>query len=252
MKVMIATPMYGGQCDGAYTDSILKAQKYFAQNGIEMEYNFLFNESLIQRARNRLTTTFLKSDADYLMFIDADQAFEASWIKELMETGKDLIAGVVPMKGLYVDYMIEAANRGKKDIEKYSGLFNYNVIPGDKRPLIVDKPYAVSRVGTGFMCISRKVFEEMAPLCEKYQTTLNYKESIEEIAFFNVRVKNGILMSEDYDFCERWREMGNEVFIAPWICTTHKGSYLFKGHLPSHLEMAREIAIEKINKNIIK
>ena len=118
MKVMIATPMYGGQCDGAYTDSILKAQKYFAQNGIEMEYNFLFNESLIQRARNRLATTFLKSDADYLMFIDADQAFEALWIKELMETGKDLIAGVVPMKGLYVDYMIEAANRGKKDIEK--------------------------------------------------------------------------------------------------------------------------------------
>ena len=158
MKVMIATPMYGGQCDGAYTDSILKAQKYFAQNGIEMEYNFLFNESLIQRARNRLATTFLKSDADYLMFIDADQAFEASWIKELMETGKDLIAGVVPMKGLYVDYMIEAANRSKKDIEKYSGLFNYNVIPGDKRPLIVDKPYAVSRAGTGFMCISRKVF----------------------------------------------------------------------------------------------
>ena len=131
-------------------------------------------------------------------------------------------------------------------------MFNYNVIPDDKRPLNVNEPYAVSRVGTGFMCISRKVFEEMAPLCDKYQTTLNYKESIEEIAFFNVRVKNGILMSEDYDFCERWREMGNEVFIAPWICTTHKGSYLFKGHLPSHLEMAREIAIEKINKNIIK
>jgi len=245
MKITVATPMYGGSCDGAYTSSMLKAQRYFDQKGIDFEYVFIFNESLIQRARNKLATNFLNSDSDYLMFIDADIQFEPQWIEELINADKDLIGGVYPMKGLYLDYMIEAANAGKQNVEQYSGYFSYNPIKGANAILDYTKPYEVARTATGFMLISRKVLEEMKPHCESYSTN-NATVRQEQIAFFNVRIKDGNLLSEDYDFCERWREMGNKVWIAPWVCTQHRGTYTFKGSLPHHVEFAKEIALKRI------
>ena len=53
-KLFIATPMYGGSCLGAYMKSCLDLQMAGLQYGIEVKFSFLFNESLIQRARNHL------------------------------------------------------------------------------------------------------------------------------------------------------------------------------------------------------
>jgi hypothetical protein len=41
--------------------------------------------------------------------------------------------------------------------------------------------------------------------------------------------EDGILLSEDYHFCRKWREMGGEVFAAPWVKVVHAGEYIFSG-----------------------
>ena len=67
----IATPMYGGMCHGLYT----KSYGYYSSlmnHGIQSQIYYLFNESLITRARNYCVANFLKSDATHLMFIDSD------------------------------------------------------------------------------------------------------------------------------------------------------------------------------------
>jgi len=58
--IFIATPMYGGQCFGFYTQSILRLQGLLQQAGYESMFSFMFNESLIQRARNGLVKGFLR------------------------------------------------------------------------------------------------------------------------------------------------------------------------------------------------
>ena len=45
----VATPMYGGMCCGAYTQSIINLVTACNQNGIDVSFSFMFNESLIQR-----------------------------------------------------------------------------------------------------------------------------------------------------------------------------------------------------------
>lgn len=50
-KLFVCTPMYGGQCTGMYMKSCLDLQGVMAQYGVETKFSFIFNESLIQRAR---------------------------------------------------------------------------------------------------------------------------------------------------------------------------------------------------------
>ena len=51
-KLFVATPMYGGQCHGMYTRSTNDLSALCMHYGIEVKFYYLFNESLITRARN--------------------------------------------------------------------------------------------------------------------------------------------------------------------------------------------------------
>ena len=67
--IFVATPMYGGMCTGFYTQSIMTLQKALHSQDIDVTFSFMFNESLITRARNSLTHQFLKSECSHLSLI---------------------------------------------------------------------------------------------------------------------------------------------------------------------------------------
>ena len=74
-KLMIATPMYGGQCAGMFCKATNDLSMVAAKYGIQIQFYYLFNESLITRARNYCVDEFLRSDSTHLMFIDSDIGF---------------------------------------------------------------------------------------------------------------------------------------------------------------------------------
>jgi len=51
-KLFLATPMYGGQCTGMFARSVADLAALCTQYGVQLQLYFLFNESLITRARN--------------------------------------------------------------------------------------------------------------------------------------------------------------------------------------------------------
>ena len=53
-KLAIATPMYGGMCSGQYTKSTADLARLGAEYKLDIQFYYLFNESLVQRARNYL------------------------------------------------------------------------------------------------------------------------------------------------------------------------------------------------------
>jgi len=65
-KLFIATPMYGGQCAGLYTKSTNDLAMSCAKYDIDIKFYYLFNESLITRARNYCVDEFLRSDYTHL------------------------------------------------------------------------------------------------------------------------------------------------------------------------------------------
>ena len=66
-SVFIATPMYGGMCNGAYTMGMMQASQVFAFNNTLMYFGYTQNESLITRGRNSLVNDFLGTDCTHLM-----------------------------------------------------------------------------------------------------------------------------------------------------------------------------------------
>jgi hypothetical protein len=105
LKIMVATPMYGGMCTGNYSKSIADLAVTCARLGVGFQLYYLYNESLIQRARNYCVDEFLRSDCTHLMFIDADIGFNAQDVVALLilqdrEEKYDVIGGAYPKKCL--------------------------------------------------------------------------------------------------------------------------------------------------------
>ena len=97
-KIFVATPMYGGQCTGMYTTNCIQLNSICIKNDISNKFYFVFNESLISKARNYCVDAFLESDFTHLMFIDADIQYSPYDVLALACIEKDIICGPCPKK----------------------------------------------------------------------------------------------------------------------------------------------------------
>jgi len=167
-KLFIATPMYGGQCSGNYTRSLVDLASLCTANGIPLQFYVLSNESLITRARAYACDEFMRSDATHLMFIDADVGFNAQDIIAMLalqinEPEKyNVLAGPYPKKCISWEKIVSAVKKGlgdenPNDLEKYAGDYVFN--PKNGNSIQISEPAAVLEAGTGFMMIPRATFE---------------------------------------------------------------------------------------------
>jgi len=241
-KVFVATPMYGGMCTGFYTQSILQMQNVFMQNGIESALSFVFNESLIQRARNSLAHAFLKTDATHLLFIDADLRFDANGIYRMLECDKEVICGIYPKKEINWPMVKIAIEQGvpAEELKHHTGSWVINLAGyAGSATVSVNEPFEIWAGGTGMMLIKREVFEKLKETTESYLNDMvDLSGSIQDkeriYNFFSLSIEPGTerLLSEDYHFCREWREIGGQIWAAPWLTPGHVGTYLFEGQLP--------------------
>jgi hypothetical protein len=204
--------------------------------GHQVIYHDLYNESLITRARNGLTELFLRTDSDYLLFIDADQGFSSQGVCQMIDEDLDVLGAPVPMKGINWERVRTAAKEDKPDLKKFTSIYNVNLTDEHKKELLANpgKPVEVLYVGSGLMLIKRSVFETMMPHVEKYktdQTGIGDIEKWSEIYNFwytGVDPDSQRLLSEDYQFCQLWKNLGGKIHLAPYVKVTHAGTYWFE------------------------
>jgi hypothetical protein len=250
-KLFIATPMYGGMAHGLYIKSSLDLQTTMNKYGIETKFSFLFNESLITRARNYLVDEFLRSDHTHMLFIDSDIHYNPQDVLALMALDKDVIGGPYPKKSINWGNVAQAArshpNMEPRELEALVGEYVFNVVKGTKQFTVTDQ-LEVMEIGTGFMMVKREVFEKM----EKEYPMIRYKpDHVGQANFDGTRyihayfdtvidTKESIVgggsdryLSEDYMFCQMWRKMGGQIYLCPWMKTQHIGTYAFTGNMPA-------------------
>jgi hypothetical protein len=235
--VFIATPMYGGNCSGLYVSSLVELQILFANRGISFSMEFLFNESLITRARNLLTHNFLNSQASHLFFIDSDIKFSANDVLSMISADKDVICGVYPKKEINWSVVRNAVVNNVPDdqLKFHTGGLAVNLMNhAQSMEINVNEPVEILHGCTGFMMIKRNVFEKLSDHVPSYRPNLNYKFGSPDVFhkdFFSLSLDptNKLYLSEDYHFCQMWRNIGGEVFAAPWIKLSHIGMYEFSG-----------------------
>lgn len=241
MNVFIATPMYGGMCAGYYTQSIMNLNNHFQKAGIEAKYSFMFNESLITRARNALTHTFLKSDSTHMMFIDSDIRFRAEDVMGMLHADKEIICGIYPKKEINWAQVKKAMDSGVpyEQLNVHTGSFVVNLVDYVGEVTVpINKPVEIFNGGTGFMLIKREVFEKLADLVPTYSNDVTdlsgqlvQQEPIKEYFATSIEPETNRLLSEDYHFCRIWRLAGGKVWAAPWCQLAHIGTYAFEGQL---------------------
>jgi hypothetical protein len=249
-KLFVATPMYGGMNHGMYMKSCLDLQSILSRYGVEVKFSFLFNESLITRARNYLVDEFLRSESTHMLFIDSDIHFNPQDVIALMALDKDVIGAPYPKKSINWGAIATAARNHPdlepKELETLVGEYVFNVVKGTQK-FHVTEPLEVMEIGTGFMMIKREVFskmEEAYPLIRykpDHVGQANFDGTRYIHAYFDtvIDTKESITgggsdryLSEDYMFCQMWRKIGGEIYLCPWMKTQHIGTYAFTGNMP--------------------
>ena len=249
-KIFVATPMYGGMCGGQYTKSTAELARIATQYEMEIEFFYLFNESLITRSRNYCVDEFLRHEQfTHLMFIDSDIGFDPNDVLALAavadpNTDKDIVCGPYPKKTISWEKIKSAVDKGFADdnphiLGNYVGDYVFNPAESDKNEIPLDKPVEVMEGGTGFMMIQRKAFEKYTEAYPEFMylpdhvRSANFDGTREIMAFFDCVIcpDTKRYLSEDYMFCQWSRKAGIKVWMCPWMKLTHTGTYTFGGSL---------------------
>jgi hypothetical protein len=248
-KLFVATPMYGGQCAGMFAKSCADLSAICAQYGIPLQFYFLFNESLITRARNYCCDEFMRSGAEHLMFIDSDIGFNPQDVIALMALQVqnpekyDIIGGPYPKKCISWEKIKHAVDKGVADadpnvLEKFVGDFVFNP-KGGQQSIAIGEPCEVLEIGTGFMMITKDAMQKFTDSYPQYMykpdhvRTEHFDGSRKIMMYFQAEVdpKSERYLSEDYWFCQKAQEIGLKTWFCPWMKMQHVGTYIFGGSL---------------------
>jgi len=218
-KVHISMPCYGGMLTESTFMSFIKWANTARQLGIDWTLETMVNESLISRARNTLTAKFLDMpEATHLFFVDADIGWEPWHLLVLLNRDKDVIAGLYPMKTMPIKWVVngfEGAETGPDGLQE------------------------VSKAGTGFLLMKKHVFEKLNkhPAVKQYKNDIGLDPKYDQHlkTYFDTAVRQNRYYSEDWTFCENWRDLGGKVFVDKRVLLRHSGSYVFCMENQEHL-----------------
>jgi len=169
--------------------------------------------SLINRIRNEYITDFIYDDRyTHLLFIDNDLYDFENTLYQILSSGKKVIGGIY---------------RKKTNIEEY----NVNLLNSIEKSLL--NPYIeVKHIGTGLLLIERSAVEEMVSNFKERRYKHNNKWYFD---LFPCLIKDSRYLSEDYSFCELYREIGGKIYGILESDLTHNGIMNYRGNFKNYL-----------------
>jgi len=246
IHLLVGMPCYGGQLFYTTAASLMKLQDACRQLDWGMTLYFFANESLVQRARNRVVSHLMSpinAACTHLLFIDADIGFEAQDVVRMVQFNHDVVAGPYPKKEILWEKAHSAAQRGvaPKDLHQYA--VDHVVNLKDKTIEGVPTTFCrmegggtfceVKDAGTGFMLIKREVIEKMMAAFPELEYVPDHGEQYGSppYALFDciIEPETKRYLSEDWTFCRRWQQLGGEVYSMISAQLTHTGTFTFRG-----------------------
>jgi hypothetical protein len=219
-RVHICMPCYGGQLTESTFMSYIKWSNTCRQLGLDWTIETMTNESLISRARNTLVAKFLSNpQSTHLMFVDADIGWEPWHLLVMLNADKDVIGGLYPMKSLPVRWVVNGVEGGETSEDG-------NLLE-------------VSKTGTGFMLVKRHVFEKLDnhPAVKPFNNDIGLPKELDQHlkTYYDTAVRENRYYSEDWTFCENWRDLGGKVWVDKRVLLKHTGTYVFDYNTQSAL-----------------
>lgn len=208
----ICIPCYGGMVTESTMMSIIKWANMATYLQLSWKIDTLVNESLITRGRNTLVAKFLNDkETTDLFFVDSDIGFEAWHVLALMDMNKDIACGLYPMKTVPVQWVVNSVDGTDTEND--------------------GKWVEVTKSGTGFMMIKKHVFEKMKkhPAVKPFVNDIGLPKELDPHmrTYFDTAVREGRYYSEDWTFCENWRDLDGKIWVDRRVNLKHSGSFVF-------------------------
>jgi len=192
-----------------------------------------------------------KSDFTDFFFIDADIGFDPRDVVSLVLHEEPIIGSPCVRKNLRLDRVANAVRSNPTkdfsidEMQKMLGEFVVNFPPNSAPSAMnLGQMIEVQDVGTGLMRVRREVFQKVQEtfperwfipmMGEGEEATPQYmyfQSCIDEESAKNNPSGYPHYIAEDYAFCRLAKKAGIKIYLAPWLKTTHAGTYLFQGDL---------------------
>ena len=196
-------------CD--YTVAMCEVFRLAKDHGHEINVHFNMYQSLVQKARNSIFKKAYVGKYDAMVWIDGDQGFSPTAFFKVLSHPVDVVG--IPV-------------RMKTDEERY------NIRPESplKHQWDADKELmVVQAIGTGFLKLSR---DAIAALWDRGEPYRSDGEDYRMIC--NLEIKNGSLISEDIQICERLQEAGYKLYADIETTCSHFGTRKFHSSYLDH------------------
>ena len=214
MKILVCIPTVDERLHYKLMFSIQKIIDYCLKKNIFLSVKFK-SGSLINRVRNEFITTFLsKKDYTHLLFIDSDIFDFEDTLMKMIYSNCDVIGG---------------AYRKKEDLEGYNLNLKYSI----NQSLMMGDIMEVKHIATGLLLIKRDVILD---LIHNFPDRIYYKKSLAHYNFFDSFICDYKYLSEDYGFCELYRQIGGKIYCLLDSQVTHSGNKEYIGDLKSFLK----------------
>lgn len=236
MSIHFCIPCYGGQINEQTFMGMIKWGNTAKDLGLSWTVETLTNESLITRGRNTMAAKFLNNpNSTHLFFIDADIGFEPWHILAIANADKDVCCGLYPMKTVPVQWVVNGFDGAKSED-------NGNLLE-------------VTKSGTGFMMIKKHVFEKLKdhPAVKKFTNDIGLPKELDPhmYTFFDTAVRENRYYSEDWTFCENWRDTGGEIWVDRRVHLRHTGNFVFCAEADMNIKERMKTAPDPIKQQTV-
>lgn len=205
-SIAIGIPCYRGTMPVKLVTALVETVHSLRAKGIKVVIIVEHECALIDLARNRIVSGFLKkTDAEKIFWIDDDIIFTPDDFERLLAWSSlyPIVSATYPVRTEPAKYFIR--RESEKWLQNEYGLFQ------------------IIGCGLGFTVMDRKVFETLDPKTDTF-----IMEGVEHKNYFKIEAVNKVYFGEDIYFFKRWHEeFGGNVMLDPGINLGHWGHKVY-------------------------
>jgi hypothetical protein len=213
-SVMLGTPCYA-DVSPHYAAALFETGMLLRNFGVICEPKMIGGLAT-HVGRNAIAEVFMASEHTDLIFIDADMSWSPWDVIRLLASRQALIGGV--------------GHKRSAKIREGASPWCFKPLPDAAAVPDAMGNIEVSAIGMGMTLIHRSVFQYIAKGRPDLQRVGESGQPYWR--FFAWGDENGAELSEDYEFCRRWRAIGGKVWVDASIKLGHYGQHDFGARLP--------------------
>ncbi len=216
-SLMIACPM-ARRPAATFMFSMMQTIMATTVAGLQIQYHILVGISDLSYARNSIASAFMESDLTDIIWVDDDITWPPEAIFKLWDNEKDVIGGA------YAKKTMKPLPDGRMQKEITFCLRDFET------EVDTDGTFTVRGMGLGFLKVSRDAMEKIGDAYPRIKRSPEMDKLVndEKANFYRFFHFDGFGNSEDFYFCDLWRNLGGKIWVDPSISLGHVGDYEYR------------------------